>query len=118
MSDQDQAPRRSKISILFFQGCPNHRPAVEMAQAIVSECGLEADIEEVEVTSPDGVDRLRFLGSPTVQVNGVDIEPAVRSRTEYAMSCRLYHAPDGLPSREMLITALGLDRSRRAPSPP
>jgi copper chaperone CopZ len=88
-----------------------------MARAVVSELGLDAEIEETEVTSPDDVERLRFLGSPTVQVDGVDIEPAVRSRTDYAMSCRLYTTPDGLPSREMLLTALGAARDDPASEP-
>jgi len=79
---------------------------VEMARAVAYEHGLDTAIEEIEVTSLDDVERLRFLGSPTVQVDGVDIEPAARSRTEYAMSCRLYGTPDGLPSREMLLAAL------------
>lgn len=100
------AQRRPKVSVLFFQGCPNHRPTVEMARVVVGELGLDAEVEEIEVTTPDDVERLRFLGSPTVQVDGVDIESAARSRTDYAMSCRLYGTPDGLPSREMLLAAL------------
>ncbi|RMF77913.1 MAG: hypothetical protein D6744_10750, partial [Planctomycetota bacterium] len=68
-----------------------------------------ACVEEVEIATPDDVQRLRFLGSPTVQVDGVDIEPAARSRTDYVMSCRLYDTPDGLPSRAVLLAALGVD---------
>jgi copper chaperone CopZ len=63
-------------------------------------------VEEVELIGPDDVEPLRFLGSPTVHVDGVDIEQAARVRTDYAMSCRLYNTPDGLPSRDMLLAAL------------
>lgn len=100
----------TRIRILYFDGCPNHPPVVAMAQRIVAQHGLNADIEEVEV-APDDVVRHRFLGSPTVQVDGVDIEPAARfrGRTDFAMSCRVYSTPDGLPSDEMLLRALRLD---------
>jgi len=109
MSDAAQAHRRATISVLFFEGCPNHRPTVELARAAVLELGLDAEVQELEVTSPNDVQRLRFLGSPTVQVDGLDIEPAARYRTDYAMSCRVYDTPDGLPPREMLLAALGGD---------
>lgn len=96
-----------KISILYFDGCPNHPPVVEMARRLVAEHSLNADIEEVEV-APDDVVRLRFLGSPTVQVDGNDIDPVARERTDYAMSCRVYDTPDGLPSEATFLAALGI----------
>jgi hypothetical protein len=97
-----------KISILYFEGCPNHPPVVGMVRRLLLEHHLEASIEAVEVAPGDEA-RLRFLGSPTVQVDGVDIEPAARERTDYAMSCRVYHSPDGLPSEGLLLAALGVD---------
>lgn len=96
-----------EVAVLYFEGCPNHRPVVEMVRRLVAEHGLDADVREIEV-SPEDVERRRFLGSPTVQVDGVDIEPAARARTDYAMSCRVYHTPGGLPSCEMLLAALGI----------
>jgi copper chaperone CopZ len=96
-----------KIRVLYFEGCPNHRPVVEMVRRLVAEHDLDASIEEHDVEPGDEAG-LRFLGSPTVQVDGVDIEPAARQRTDYAMSCRVYHSPGGLPSEEMLLAALGV----------
>jgi len=104
-----------KISILYFEGCPNYPPVVEMARQAVAMHGLDAEIEEVEV-APDDVARHRFLGSPTVQVDGVDIDPAARDRTDFAMSCRVYGTRDGLPPREMLLGALGCSAPTRAPN--
>ncbi len=100
-----------KIRVFHFRGCPNHRPVVEMARRLVAEHGLDAVVEEVDVF-PDDVARQRFLGSPTVQVDGTDIEPAARERSDYAMSCRVYATPDRLPSEQMLLEALGVKASR------
>jgi hypothetical protein len=93
-----------KISILYFEGCPNHRPVVEMVGRLVNAYGLDVDLEEVEIAPHDVVPR-RFLGSPTVQVDGLDIEPAARDRTDFAMSCRVYATPDGLPPEQMLLAS-------------
>ncbi len=107
-----------RIRVFYFRECPNHRPVVEMARRLVADYGLDAFVEEVEIF-PDDVARQRFLGSPTVQVDGADIEPAARDRTDYAMSCRVYATPDRLPSEQMLLDALGVKarRSRRGPEP-
>lgn len=96
-----------KITILYFDGCPNHPPVAELARRIVAEHGLNAEVKEVEV-APDDVVQLRFLGSPTVQVDGVDIEPAARERADFAMSCRVYPTSDGLPSEGDLRSAIGI----------
>lgn len=79
---------------------------VEKIRKVVARHGLNVVVDEVEVP-PDDVVRTRFLGSPTVQVDGVDIEPAARRRTDFAMSCRIYDTPDGLPSEQMIVNALG-----------
>lgn len=94
-----------RITILYFEGCPNHLPAVELAEGIVSELGIDAEITEVEVSGPEDAQRLRFLGSPSIQINGVDVDPSARNRTEFGFSCRTYSGR-GLPSREMLSAAI------------
>jgi hypothetical protein len=71
------------IQILYFEGCPNHLPTVARVKEVVARLGREVQIEEVEVTSPEDAASKRFLGSPTVLVNGVDIDPRARQRTAY-----------------------------------
>ncbi len=93
------------VEVLFFEGCPNYRYALELARNVVARVAPHARVEEVEVRDGDEAVRLRFLGSPTIHVDGVDIEPEARSRTDYAMSCRLYGG-SGLPPREMVEAAL------------
>ncbi len=95
-----------QIEILYFEGCPNHTPTVDLVKRVIADLGVPADVEEVEVTSPNEVERLRFLGSPTVLIDGVDIEPGARNRADYSYSCRMYSGVSGLPSEDMLIAAL------------
>ncbi len=93
------------IEVLYFEGCPNFEPTLSLANEVLSELGLSGDVREVEVRTPEDAERLRFLGSPSVRVDGNDIEPGTESRTEYALSCRLYD-DTGLPPKELLVAAL------------
>ena len=93
------------IEVLFFDGCPNHGPTLDLAREVVAELGLDAEIREVRVETPEEATRERFLGSPSVRVNGKDIERGARGRTDYALSCRMYRG-GGVPPRELLLAAL------------
>ena len=98
-------PVSTSIEILFFAGCPNFRPAVELAERVVTDLGVDARIQPVEVGSADEAVQRRFLGSPSIHVNGQDIEPDAERRTDFAVSCRLY-GDSGIPSRDLLESAV------------
>ena len=49
----------------------------------------------VEVQDDDHAQQLRFLGSPSLRVNGLDVEPDADQRTGYGLQCRVYTAADG-----------------------
>ena len=94
-----------KAQVLYFAGCPNHEPAVTLVREVAAELGIDVEVVEVEVTGQADAQRSRFLGSPTIQVDGVDIEPEARDRVDYAFSCRTYQG-EGLPDRAMVAAAL------------
>ncbi len=93
------------IEILFFDSCPNHEPTMDLAREVLSELGLEAEIREVPVETAEDAETHRFVGSPTVRVNGQDIEPKAQLRTDFALSCRMYES-GGVPPKELLVDAL------------
>jgi hypothetical protein len=98
-----------KIEILYFDGCPNHRPAAELVHGVLRELGVSAIVAEVAVPDAATAEATRFLGSPTIRVDGLDVEPGARSAREYAFSCRTYVTGDrieGLPSRELVRQAV------------
>ena len=90
-----------KIEVLYFDGCPNHRPAVDLVRSVAPD----ATVEEIEICTPEDAERMRFVGSPSIRVDGVDVEPAARTRTDYGFSCRTYNGR-GLPSRETVAAAV------------
>lgn len=93
------------IEILYFDGCPNHEPTVDLAREVLGELGLSTEIRQVVVETPEDAEALRFVGSPSVRVDGLDIEPAARGQTEFALSCRMY-GDEGVPPKDLLIEAL------------
>jgi hypothetical protein len=98
-----------RIEVLYFSGCPNHARAVERIREVLGEENQTAEIVEIEAQDAEAAQRLKFLGSPTIRVNGVDIEPEARTRTEYSMACRTYaegRRRTGLPPRELIRAAL------------
>lgn len=98
-----------KIEILYLEGCPNHKPAVERVQEILREERISADVVEINVSDSRIARDLAFLGSPTVRVNGLDAEPSATAAREYCIMCRTYAADgvrEGVPPREMLRIAI------------
>jgi Domain of unknown function (DUF2703) len=93
-----------KIEVLYFEGCPNHAPAVHRLKTVLRQAGLAIELSEIEVTDESTAKTLHFFGSPTIRVNGLDIEPDSRSVRYTGFACRRYS--DGLPSEEMIRTAL------------
>ena len=84
------------IEILYFDGCPNHEPLGRRIHEIASVDGIDVELHLRCVPDPTAAERERFLGSPTVRVDGEDVEPGAAERRDYGMKCRIYRTPEGL----------------------
>ena len=93
-----------KIEVLYFQGCPNHKPAVARVRSLMREQGIDATVAEIEIRDAEAAKSERFLGSPSIRVNGLDIDPGARTATGAGFACRFY--TDGLPTEDMIRAAL------------
>lgn len=71
-------PESIQIRILYAAGCPNLSPSIDLIEKVVSELGITVAMERVEISSLEQAVKLRCLGSPTIQINGLDIEPMAR----------------------------------------
>jgi hypothetical protein len=97
------------IEVLYFDGCPNHERLLERLPALLEREGITAPIALVNVHDDDQAQHERFLGSPTIRVNGRDIDPGAAERTDYGLKCRIYQTPGGLtgvPPDEWILDAL------------
>ena len=83
-----------KIEILYFDGCPSWETGLKNIKAALQEEGLSASVEMVKVMDDDDVARLKFLGSPSFRVDGVELWP--EEREIYSLSCRVYSTTEGI----------------------
>lgn len=95
-----------KIEVLYSPECPNYVQTLALVHDVLAETGIPAQVELVRVETEDEARRLRFIGSPTVRVDGVDVEPYVTfAARDFGLRCRWY-AEDGQvlgwPGRRML----------------
>ena len=101
-----------KVTLLFFDGCPNRQTTNDNLEALAGELGFEFDRCQVE--TDDDAQRLQFRGSPTVVVDGLDV--FATGDEPIGLSCRMYltdHGLAGAPSVEQLrdvLTAATTDR--------
>ena len=100
---------RLKIEFLYWSDCPSHPEARKRLGEVLDELGLQAQVEEIEVLADEEAERLAFPGSPTIRVNGVDVDPEGASQMGTALTCRVYILKDGryspVPSKEMIHRA-------------
>lgn len=84
------------IEVLWFSDCPNHASTRELLVAIVDRLAPGTPIVDIDATDPVRAAALRFPGSPTIRVDGVDIEPGFSDPGDYTPRCRLYRTSTGL----------------------
>lgn len=84
------------IELLYFDGCPNHEQFYPHVQHLLADLGIQADVHLVNVSDDADAQRLEFLGSPSLRINGHDVDPTADTRNHYALQCRLYRTEAGL----------------------
>jgi hypothetical protein len=97
-----------EVRLLYFDGCPHWSVAEERLRLALASMGSGGQaIERVLVETPEDAERLGFIGSPTVVVNGRD--PFAKGGEQSALACRLYSTPQGpagSPTIEQLVEVL------------
>ncbi len=98
-----------RIDFLWFEGCPSHTAARAMLGDVLAQQEIQAEVVETQVRTQARAEALGFPGSPTIRVNGIDIdEDGAGSRP--ALTCRAYQWSDGriqpLPERARLAAAV------------
>lgn len=92
------------IEVFYVPGCPNHQPAIDRLRNALRSAAIDAAIQEMAVTDDAMARQLKFPGSPTIRVNGRDVES--NSQDSYGLACRLYSNGTGVPSLEALQRAV------------
>ena len=98
-----------KIELLYFDGCPNHEAFMPQLRTLLDQADVDEEVHLMRVESEDEAQAVGFLGSPSLRLNGRDVEPGAAERSDFGLKCRLYHTPVGLsgtPPQELVLAAL------------
>jgi hypothetical protein len=85
------------VEILWWRGCPSWEDAIELVREEMAAAGLDPGaLVEREVNTEDAAERERMPGSPTIRVNGRDVQPP--GDNPIGLTCRVYRRRDGRTS--------------------
>jgi hypothetical protein len=85
----------ARVEFLWWEGCPSHEQALVQLRSAMSEEGLDPEAVEVREIDTDAAAREEsFVGSPTIRVDGRDVQPPLEDAT-VALTCRVYRLRDG-----------------------
>ena len=112
-------PPRPRVELLWFHDCPNHPAARALLDELLGALAPGATVDEIDATDPAVAQRHRFPGSPTIRIDGRDVDPSFQDPGDYTPRCRLYRTSaglGGLPERAWIEAAIveSLDRGRRS----
>jgi hypothetical protein len=98
-----------RVEFLWFDGCPGHEQARALLDEVIADIAPGTPVEAIDASDLSVAAAHRFPGSPTIRVDGHDIDPTFEDPGDYAPRCRLYRTPEGLrgvPPRAWIEAAL------------
>ena len=98
-----------KTELFYFDDCPSYKQAAANLKEALRLEGLPETVEMVEVASEEDAPRKRFIGSPSIRINGVDLEGPEAESNGYGYGCRVYSNDGsfaGWPSVERIRSVL------------
>jgi hypothetical protein len=111
---EGQLGQRPVVEVLHVEDCPNYPGTLALVQRVLAELGIDAEVRTTLIIDQAAAEQARFPGSPTVRVDGRDVEPGSEPPSEISVACRLYwleHRLAGQPTegwiREALLRAVG-----------
>jgi hypothetical protein len=97
------------VEFLWFAGCPGHLPARALLDEVIAELAPGTVVIDIDAGDPAVAADHRFAGSPTIRVDGRDIDPGFTDPGDYTPRCRLFrtdHGLVGVPERRWIEDAL------------
>ena len=101
--------REVQVELLYFDGCPGFESLLPRLRGLMAAHAPEAQLQVRSIDSLEEAEAQRFLGSPSVRVDGRDIEPDAERRTDFGLKCRLYATDEGRtrqPPDEWIVNAV------------
>ena len=114
-SPANESPRRSaltaaiRVEVLHSRGQSPGDEAEENLRLAIEATGVEVEITYTEVLSQEDATSKKFLGTPSIRVEGIDVEYGNRPPEEVQTGTRYYNTPDGwkpFPHARLIANAI------------
>ena len=63
------------IQVLHVENCPHLSITIETLKQALQELNIESEIEKIVIKDQKDAEKFRFLGSTSVRINNIDIDP-------------------------------------------
>jgi hypothetical protein len=103
------------LELLYIDGCPNHDPTANLLHSVLETEGLRTEVRQILIRNHQDAEAYSFSGSPTVRVNGQDIENLSSHRLGVGLACRTYFVEgksQGVPPRSLVEDAVRAARKQ------
>ncbi len=97
------------IEFLYINGCPGKDRARELLEEVMEEEDIDTEIDTKKIETLEEAKKHNFPGSPTIRINGEDVENGRRDSDYYSVTCRIYEIGDekkGVPTKDMIRSTL------------
>jgi hypothetical protein len=117
-----QPGHRPLVEVLYVPACPHYPAALALVEQVLAALGIDAELRTHLIGDQAAAERARFPGSPTIRVDGRDVEPRAEPPASYPLACRLYrheHGVAGQPAEPWIRDALwaAVGRTDATPTP-
>ena len=101
--------RPCSVEVLYVDGCPHYQALLTHVEDLALLAGVRVRIRLRQIPDEPTAVHERFLGSPTVRIEGHDVEPGADHRSNYGLVCRRYDTDQGqrgMPPDQWILDAL------------
>ncbi len=76
-------PKPTLVEVRYLSGCENVLPTLRLIERVANKLNIPIELREVMLATQADFAKLRFHGSPSVLINGLDIDPTARNCAVY-----------------------------------
>lgn len=91
------------VEIQYFEGCPHSDEMIKNVKSAIEQIAEPVEFKTVLVDTPEKAEKYKFRGSPTVLINGSDLEGLPEPESGN-LACRFYS--NGIPSVESIANSI------------
>ena len=73
-----------EVTVLHGDACAHTEPLIELVRIVAGQLKVAISLNKIRINSNKQARAYRSLGSPTLHIAGVDVEPAARKRSDYS----------------------------------